>query len=457
MQLGATLFSRTRKDNAAPIDKELPRPERQRGMWSFLTWSFFLANFLAATEIIGGSAHAAIVDSDHGDASHSGDGSSYSGVSQPEMQPLTLESLPADGGSHAADPKIAFDPIAGGANVVPDLMPVYADSPVAQPNIQTGAGSDANASGSSTSYNTNNNYYSSDSHDAATTIINNYVSTDSHDLTSNVTTILNTVVNPVVDVVEHVTGIVAPVIGIADATVQDAAQVVAQIVGGLGDLTGEVTSTVDATLGMVTGVAGGLVGDVVDTATHAVGGLLGDAAPLLSDLTSTVTTVADSTIHVLGNASLITGLGDVGSNAAGIIGSTADSVGSVIASGADVASGIHDLLGNTLDSLGVSSPGSLSFAAETPDTVASNDAVASTSAYSQFNLALSDTSHDASVSASTSTDTGGITTIITSAIGIGPHTADPASDTDDHGSVQSPVHPTVLDDLHSHLHLGLFG
>ena len=393
MQLGSGLLSFRRKAEAVRVDKELPRPERQRGTWSFLTWSFFLANFLAATEIIGGSAHAAIVGGDPGDASHSDDAGSYSGVSRPEMQHVTLESPPTGDGNHAAELKTALNPLAGGADTVQGSVGV--DGPVAQSHIESGV-SGAEYASSSTSPNTTDTYSSSNSHDP-TTPINGYGGIDGHDATSNVATIVNAVVSPVIEIVGHVTGVVDDV------------------------LHG--------------------VGDIADTAIHAVGGLLGDAG---SNIPSTIEHLADTVLDTLGDT-------------LGNIGSTAGFAGSVVASAVDDVSGVHDLLGNTLNSLGVSSPGSLSFSAETSGTLAPGDSVASTSAFSQFNLAISDTSHDASASAPASTDTGGITTIIASAIGIGSDTANPASDSDDHGSAQSPAHLTVQDDLHSHLHLGLFG
>jgi len=511
MQFGHAVISQVKKANAALFDKDLPRPERQRGMWSFLTWSFFLANFLTATEIIGGSAHAATADSDHGDASQSDGGNSYSGGSQPEMQHLTLESLPSAQESHAANPRVALNPIADGQNAGADLVPVH-NIPVAQPHMESTGGSYGSYSGSSASYNAINNYYSIDSHDTTSTTVNNYVNVDSHDVTN----VIHTVVNPVVEVVEHVTEIVTPVINIVDTTVQGATGVVTQVVDTVGEITGNLTSTLGTTVGTVVDTVGGVVGsvdhlaqdltgtvattldttlgavtglvdngvgsvtslvdDVANTATHTVGALVGDVAPLASDLTSTVTTVADATIHTIGDA-----VGDVIGNAAQTVTGLTDSVihsvtasvsfdtlaspvtslldhdGSPVTSVADSTSGLHDLLGSTLHSLGVSSSGSLSFAAETPDAIVSNDVAANTPGYSQFNLAVSDASHDAGVSAPASTDTGGITTIVASAIGLGPHTTDSASDSGDHGSDQTLSHLPLLDDLHSHLHLGLFG
>lgn len=427
MQFGNTFFSRIKKYNAALLDKEAAQPERQRGMWSFLTWSFFLANFLVATEIIGGSAHAATVDSGHGDASHSDGGNSYSGGTQPEMQHLTLESLSPAHEGHAANSKVALNSLANGSNVNPDIVPVH-DIPVAQAHLESVGDYGGSAAGSSAAYNAIDGSYSP----------------VAHDVTSNITNIINTIEHPVIDVVEHLTGIITPIVNGVDTTLQGATAAITQVVGTVGDfvggaehyaqnLTGTLATTLNTTFGSdVFGdglsPAMSTVGDA-DTATHAVGGAPIDGAALVSDWTSPVTALLDHD----------------------------GSADSAIASDADSTSGLHDFLGSTLHSLGVSSSGSLSFAAETPDTIASSDGVSNTSGYSQFNLAMSDTAHDIGVSVPTSTDTGGITTIFASAIGIGPHAAHTISDSADHGSDQPPVHLPVLDDLHSHLHIGLFG
>ena len=425
MQFANAFFSRIKKYNAALLDKEAATPERQRGIWSFLTWSFFLANFLAATEIIGGSAHAATVDSDHGGASHSDGGNSYSGGAQPEMQHLTLESLSADHEGHAASAKVALNPAADASNVSPDVAPVH-NIPVAQAHLDAtgdyGGGSSATSNAIDGSY-----------------------PTVAQDVTSNVTNVINAIEHPVLDVVEHLTAIVTPIVNSIDTTLQGATAAVTQVVGTVGDFVGgaehfaqDLTGTVATTLNTTFGAdvfgdglstAMSIVGDAADTTTHAIDGSPGDGVAPVSDWTSPVTTLFEHN----------------------------GSADSAIASAADSTSGLHDFLGGTLHSLGVSSSGSLSFAAERPNMFASGDGVSNTSGYSQFNLAMSDTAHDTGVSLPTSTDTGGITTLVASAIGIGPHAANVTSDSGDHGSDQPPAHLPVLDDLHTHMHLGLLG
>jgi hypothetical protein len=425
MQFANAFFSRIKKYNAALLDKEAANPERQRGIWSFLTWSFFLANFLAATEIIGGSAHAATVDSDHGGASHSDGGNSYSGGAQPEMQHLTLESLSADHEGHAASAKVAVNPAADASNAGPDVAPVH-NVPVAQAHLDA---TGDYGGGPPAAYNA----------------VDGSSSSVPQDVTSNVTNVINTIEHPVVDVVEHLTAIVTPIVNSIDSTLQGATTAVTQVVDTIGDFVGgaehfaqDLTGTLATTLNTTFGAdvfgdgltpAMSTLNDVGVTATHAIGASLGDGVAVVSDWTSPVAALLDHD----------------------------GPAGSTITSAADSPSGLHDFLGGTLHSLGVSSSGSLSFAAEAPNTIASGDGVSNTSGYSQFNLAMSDAGHDAGVSLPTPADTGGITTIVASAIGIGPHATNITPDSAGHGSDQPPVHLPVLDDLHSHLHLGVLG
>jgi hypothetical protein len=443
MQLGNGFISGVKKNVAALLgDKEIARPERQRGLWSFLTWSFFLANFLTATDIIGGSAHAASVGGDHGDQSHSSDGSSYAGGNPPDLQHLTLEPMPNDASSQAAQPHVALNPIAGATGSMPDLMPVQVDIPAIQTHMQPGlsTGSIGSTAGNSAI----NNFYSYDSHDVASSTTNIYTIIDSHD----VTTIINTVVQPVVEVVEHVTEIVAPVIGIVDSAVQGTTAIVAGVVDNVGQLADNLTSTLGDTVGSITGTAT----DVVDGVGHVTGELTTSVAHTLATVTTTATDLVGDVAHAVTDL-----VGTTSNVTTGVIADASHVVAGATGDGGLVG-GVSDLLGHTLGSLGISSSGSLAFAADTQGTFTSQDATAaSTGGYSQYNLAVSDGAHDAGPSA-TSTDTGGITTIITSALGIGSHSTDASQESDNHSNHQSaPVHLTVLDDLHSHLHLGLLG
>ena len=204
------------------------------------------------------------------------------------------------------------------------------------------------------------------------------------------------------------------------------------------DVSSTVTTIADSTIHAL--------GDAVGNVTSLAASSIGDAA---SNVVPTVEHLADATLHTVGDM-----IGDLGSAAVTAAGNAIGQIDDV----AGATSGVHDLIGSTLGSLGVSSSGSLSFAGDAPDTMASHDIVGSASGYSQFNLAVSDASHDASLSSSESTDTGGITTIIASAIGIGHTRPNSTSETiPDHGGDHQPVHLPVLDDLHSHLHVGLFG
>jgi hypothetical protein len=56
-------------------ERALPNPERQKGLWSFLTWSFFLAQIVAATELKAGHVAPGAADSANDQIDELGNGS----------------------------------------------------------------------------------------------------------------------------------------------------------------------------------------------------------------------------------------------------------------------------------------------------------------------------------------------------------------------------------------------
>jgi hypothetical protein len=93
---------------AVALETVLKQPERQRGLWSFLTWSFFLAQTLAAEAFVGSAAKAAHDDSssDHAngsDASRAYDDLARSAAGQTAGEGETNAGSDAGGGSHDAN------------------------------------------------------------------------------------------------------------------------------------------------------------------------------------------------------------------------------------------------------------------------------------------------------------------------------------------------------------------
>ncbi|HVZ03942.1 hypothetical protein [Hyphomicrobium sp.] len=451
-------YSTATKKNAKAIDvRNLPGPERQRGLWSFLTWSFFLANFLTGTDIFGQAAHAAaMVGGDH-DNLHSGNDASSSGISHPEMQHMSLESLASDPTAHADQANAAMNSFSGATASLPDFSAMHFGASTAQPNLESSiAGQVTFASESGAHSDTINNYfYSSDSHDSTNSATNNYYdntgSDGNHDVVS---TVVDTVIHPVTDAI-------SPLVGVVDTTLQTASNVL----GNLGDTLGTVTDDV----GHILGGATTAVSDIAHSALNTVASTLGDVVPTAISAVDTLATTVTHTVDDIGG-SFVHAVADIGSDVMsstspivtlldhdGATNSLLPSVShDVLTAGHDLVASGTDIVGSALNGLGLSSSGSLAFAAETPDVMLAHDIGSGATGYSQFNLALSDSSADAGATGSASTDTGGITTIITSAIGIGSHASHSDTDSVDHSSDQQSVHLPVLDDLQSHLH-GLLG
>jgi hypothetical protein len=468
--------------------KEFSRSERERGLWSFLTWSFFLASFLTAAEIESGAAHGATADATPLDGHAAGDGSSVlPGTTTSDMQHAVLEPGSVDQASMPADARVAMHAINLATGALPQLADVDPLTGAQGPTSTSGAGY---VDGDSGSTSITNNYYSSDSHDTTNIINNDYVTIDSHDTITTVVNVVNTTVTTVVDEVEHVVDGVVPVVG---AIVDPALHAVEPVVAAVGDIVGGATQTVDALLNTT-------LHTLTSTLTGTVPTLVADVSDTLSGLTPVVGTVVDTTLHTVTSAvtdtvpTIVADLGGAVSSVMPVVNGLAemaphivtDTVPTLLSDAGDIlhlgtatsavaslvehdnpitsllTSDAHgdggtplDLVHNVMSGIGASSSGSLTFAAATPEALDAHDNAPSGHGYAQFNLAVQGVS-DAG-SAATPTDTGGITTIITSAIGLGPHHANSDTSSSDHTSDASPVHLTgVLDDLHTH-HLGLFG
>ena len=153
-------------------------PERQRGLWSFLTWSFYLANFLTAAAIDGGAARAATIDAESG-SRPSGDEPSTSTLPRHDIMPAVLETFPAAGPLQTNEMLSSNDPLGAPSF---DAQPAYVNN-VLDPlggASGSGAGRSGGVSGYSGGSSTVNNFFSTDSHDVSITNINSYLSIDSH-------------------------------------------------------------------------------------------------------------------------------------------------------------------------------------------------------------------------------------------------------------------------------------
>lgn len=339
--------------------------ERQRGLWNFLTWSFVLANFLTATDVVGGAARATSLPSDPHDASHGNDTSSPFHASDSGIQGAILENSPAS-------PQLPESAQRLTTNLINPAGPSM--SGTAPLSHEIGSHASPMSSGISVSALNNDEATSQDGH------------TGSDPSAGAIPELgLTTVVDHAVDIVTHT------------------------------------------------------VGDVVGAAVHTIG----DVVTTLEDTINTSLHAITSTVAATGG--LVTNLLDTVETATGLVDHPAGAAEAVI--------GPTDILHATMLDLGLSSSGSLTFATETI-----NDVVADISAppggYSQYNIAVQDAAMPDAPSVPS--DTGSITTIVASALGIGAHhTSSDASSADHPGDQQSP-HILAVQDLTNDIHHALF-
>lgn len=367
-----------------PSSKSLPsldtaaagRPERQRGLWNFLTWSFFLANFLTATEVAGGAAHAAATtDGNMPNAPHADDTTAQASTSQhPGIDSPALE--------HASS---GFP--------VPESEGRLATNLIAPSTISPAQSADISASDTSVA------------HPAP--------------FTSGVAAIYQTEADTQTDHTD--TGGHTGGDGTGTTTIVD--HVVSTVVETVGDVVGPATHLVGDVVGEVGHAAASLVsalGDTVDTSLHAVTSTLASPSDLITSLPSSVETIASSLDHVLTTA---------------------------------VTAAVQaplDILHAAATDLGIAAPGSLNFSTATTE----HSLVDAPNTYSQYNLSVQDVA--SAESHVMSSDTGSITSIITSALGIGHLPSSDQTSSDHSSDHQSSLH-VLNDDLNGSTHHNLLG
>lgn len=323
MSVNSVLKTAREGNSRAKLDG---RPDRQRGITSFLTWSFFLANFLTAVDAAEGSTRSAANDAADGHGHHASD-PDLSALAARPVQQTEMESGSGNPSapvaqSQAATPSPQGEPIKLGAPL--PVGPIDGHTPISEggataANTSSGiqyVDNQGNSHGEpeigSNINNTTNNYFLSDSHNNSTTTINEIYSTDSHDITNNVTIIADEVghsVTPVIGIVENIVEVsenTAPVIG---QTVSLIGEVVGDTVSTLlgdtvptlvGDVVGGALGAVDHTLSdVIPNLAGVVVADLGDTG-HALSDVLDtSSAPIVSPADSVVGTIIDVADHPL--------------------------------------------------------------------------------------------------------------------------------------------------------------
>jgi hypothetical protein len=254
-------------------------PVRQRGLWSFLTWSFFLANFMTFFEGAEGSARAASADADphHGLQPVADDHPWGPGAGDFSRAALEGPSLTQD--SASPDLKTAMNPI-NPAGVAPFTLQPTETPAMPDHSFQASASQAASGSGGVVvDGNTSNNFFfSQDSHDLYNALTNNHFNFDHHDSL-------------------HVGEILQPIVTTVDSTIQ----IVGELVHDTTVLAEHTIDTVVSTVADLAGTAAGVVETVLPGVTGTVAGVVEGAAGTVGAIvqSSPVITAASSALDVL--------------------------------------------------------------------------------------------------------------------------------------------------------------
>lgn len=325
----------TEPDKGVPFSMRydsIGRPERQKGLWSYLTWSFFLAQATAMSGFFSGQAEA----SDTAAAT----GSSVAGADSSNL--LDLGSRWASGGSMSnGEPSIGnsisesttiVNASLNGADKMTALNghPTFADqSGVVQTVAVTESMPFVSHVGSSSPPPTNNP-------DPGHGVVD---PPDTHTPTvpggEDPSGPIGGIVDPIIDIVDDVVdGVVAPVVGVVGDLVES---VVAPVVGLVGDV--------------LEGVVGGVVAPVIEVVADVV-------APVVEIVGDVVENVLAPVVGVVGDvvegvvAPVVGVVGDVvGGVVAPVTSLVGDVVEDVVAPVTDALAPVTDVVGDLLGGL----------------------------------------------------------------------------------------------------------
>jgi hypothetical protein len=219
----------------------MPPPQHERGLWNFLTWSFFISQVLTAGSFFGAPARAA------GDADNASTSTDHSGAQ------AASGSLQAVAGVHANSPEDGTSTVQASSELLTQhALGDHAGGPQAIAGLQEPGGN----------------------HGAGSAIIGQDLGLDPGGAAEPASDTREIAPEPLVSTLDQV---VAPVVGVVDDVVGSLDAVldhaVAPVLGTVGTVVGSVEAIVDHTVAPVVGVLGA-VAESVDTA-------IGQAVPLV--------------------------------------------------------------------------------------------------------------------------------------------------------------------------------
>jgi hypothetical protein len=265
-----------------------------------------------------------------------------------------------------------------------------------------------------------------------------------------VTTVLDETVTTAADAIPSTSSVVTDVLEASLSTTTDLVDEASPITALLESVTDTLEPTVTAVLDSADG---GLDGpSALDVASVILHADTTDSVTL-GGITVIVSAAVDVTADPLSEPVVAV---DAGSDGGAGFSDGADNGALASISSTSSADAVNDAVEPVMSEIGIGSSGSLSFADESLNLNASQDSTAA-AGYSQYNLAVQDASTQTEVSEPVSVDTGGITTIIASALGVGQQSTTTDANSSDNSSDQQVLNTPLLDDVHSALHSGLLG
>jgi len=266
---------------------------RERGLWSFLTWSFFLSQILAAQQFIGSGAYAA---ENAADTTASGDGSLADAVTGPHSAPIIGDGPAADEPGVAEQSDAAPSGIAGDVLRLPpdanlqqelglSLEPIDRASPTAAsvpPELVTLA--------------------------AAAPALQVAATGESPDL--DVPGALDPILGPVLDgIVSPVLGTVGDLVGTLNPVLEPVLGTVGGVVDTLESVLDPVVSPVLATVGDLAGTLDPVLDQVAAPLLDTVGDLVSPLQPVIEPLAAPVLGSLAEVTSEIGPLPSLAGLG----------------------------------------------------------------------------------------------------------------------------------------------------
>ena len=278
------------RDSSSGQNLEHLSKHREKGLWSFLTWSFFISQVLGAEQLLGAPASASQTPDDHAASANAGEGQGAPGE-------LSAQGTVAQADTGLPGQTFATYPVAAAGEALPIMLagvPVDAsmaaalglhEEPSTQSSLYNGGTASALDSGPA------------------------LPGTGGHDGTPHlpdpggIIDVLDPILDPILD---HL----PPVIGAVGDVLDPILDLVPPVLGAVGNViatVADVVTPVVATVGQVLAPVTGIVGDVthaldplLEKVTTPVAELVADAAAPLEPVLGVVTDLAGPVTSLLG-------------------------------------------------------------------------------------------------------------------------------------------------------------